>query len=189
MAPLPLWATCIKAFAEAARRGRVHLSTGRPAPLRVGSGTTPLSLGESEGYPYEDIAHFYVARRRQSKRSPSREDLQRAYADFLRDAIYEGKSVPSHVAVEIGVVSAAGQVPRSVITVAVLGGGERPLAFADRRAAEAWLSSISIEAKRGLRIMASGHGPERRHWIVRRVEVTAHLRPQAGGSRSEWQFC
>ena len=50
-------------FFEFAKKGRLHDDTGHPEPYQTCSQETLLSLGESENYPYEDIAYFYIALR------------------------------------------------------------------------------------------------------------------------------
>lgn len=50
-------------FFEKAVQGKLHKAKGKPAPFKIGSGETPISLGMSEGYAPEDIYHFYISRR------------------------------------------------------------------------------------------------------------------------------
>jgi hypothetical protein len=98
-------------FFEFAQKGRLHVYAGRTASRQIGSQTTALSLGESEGYSYEDIAFFYVAcgMPPESKRtwpeatekfgwiSDNMDRIETAYCDFISDALLESKSVPSEI--------------------------------------------------------------------------------------------
>lgn len=51
-------------FLSFALGGELQQATGAPAPYKVGTQKTPLSLGLSEGYTPQDIARFYVERNR-----------------------------------------------------------------------------------------------------------------------------
>ncbi|MFH0810465.1 MAG: hypothetical protein V2A77_08385 [Pseudomonadota bacterium] len=87
----------IEDFWALAGEGTQHKATGKPAPRKIGSQTTPLSLGESEGYSTGDIARFYLSRRLPKSEWPSigRPDTlarnQRAaefaLGEFRRDAL------------------------------------------------------------------------------------------------------
>ncbi len=105
------WQMYFDEFFELSKKGRLHDDTGDPSPYKIGSQETPLSLGESEDYPYEDIAFFYIARRMPVKikktwpieaRKPEwlTENLDRiemAYYEFIEDSLFEGKLIPSKI--------------------------------------------------------------------------------------------
>lgn len=90
-----------------AQSGKLHPNNGKPAPHKIGSQNTALSLGESEGYPPEDIAHFYLARRsrrigrdRELLTEPEMVDYSRR--EYVQDAVAEGKSVCAEILSECG---------------------------------------------------------------------------------------
>lgn len=91
---LPPWQMSLEEFAKTARRGKLHRATRKPPVTFIGSGMTPLSRGESEGYSAEDIAHFYVARRSAKDKKPTRNMIDYARMEYIQDAIIEGKEVP-----------------------------------------------------------------------------------------------
>src|ERR1041384_7713506 len=73
------WRLSPEEFLRVASRGRLHPANGVEPAVIVGTGETPLSLGESEGYPAEDIAHFYVARRTNRWQDVTPERVAAAY--------------------------------------------------------------------------------------------------------------
>jgi len=95
-------------FYEFAKKGKLYEATGEPAPKEIGTGETPLSLGESEEYSYEDIAHWYITRRmkinekknwvKKSKQfgwlAENMDQIEIAREEFIKDAIIEGKLSP-----------------------------------------------------------------------------------------------
>jgi len=92
-------------FYELAKMGRLYIATGKPASKKIGTGETPFSLGEREDYSYEDIAHWYIARRvkinekknwvkKSTKYGWLAENMGQveiAREEFIKDAITEGK--------------------------------------------------------------------------------------------------
>ena len=87
--------------------GELHPNEGKPAPHKIGSQETALSLGESEGYPPEDIAHFYLARRsrrigRDRGLVTEPEMIDYARREYVQDAMCEGKSVQPEILAELG---------------------------------------------------------------------------------------
>lgn len=102
----------------------------------------------------------------------------------MRDALYEGKDVPQELAREVGVVPPKGNAPPGASGVPTPAGGWRPLTFADRDAAQAWLESIDAEVRRerGLRVVRTVQGSEAVYWIVRRDSAPTDVPPNQNQS-------
>ena len=105
------WQMYFDEFFEFAKKGRLHDDIGDPSPYQIGSQETPLSLGESENYPCEDIAYFYIARRMPAKikktwpieaRMPewlteNQDMIEMAYYEFIKDSLFEDKLIPTKI--------------------------------------------------------------------------------------------
>lgn len=105
------WEMETEEFIKYAKKGKLHENTVSPSTYKIGSQQTALSLGESEGYPYEDIAYFYISRRMLKKYKKTWQEeilepgwtddnkdlLELAHYEFLSDAIYKGKKIPKYL--------------------------------------------------------------------------------------------
>ena len=78
------WRLPIDAFVAFAGNGRLHEATGVASPGEQ-KAETPLRMGELNKYSYQDIAHFYLWRRRG--------DPESGYLEFMADAFFEGKDL------------------------------------------------------------------------------------------------
>ena len=78
------WHLPLNAFVELAENGRLHEAMGSTIPGEE-KAETPLRMGELNGYSYQDIAHFYLWRRRG--------DPESGYLEFMNDALFEGKEL------------------------------------------------------------------------------------------------
>ena len=82
------WQLPIDAFVEFAKNGQVHEATGIAIPGEE-KAETPLKMGELNGYSYQDIAHFYLWRRRG--------DPESGYLELMNDALFEEKALSENV--------------------------------------------------------------------------------------------
>lgn len=76
-----LWEMTLDEFGATASRGRLVLATGKRVPGEMFA-RTPLRMGELNNYGNENIAHFYVSRRR---------DVAMGYEEMMADAVTEGR--------------------------------------------------------------------------------------------------
>ena len=107
------WEMTREEFKQAVTGGKLYSFTGKPAPYHIGSGATDISRGESEGYPANDIAAYYVARRVAmrnalfidkggvykilSKDVITEEGIDYGREEYIKDALLEGKPVPLEI--------------------------------------------------------------------------------------------
>ena len=78
------WHLPLNAFVKLAENGQLNEATGSTIPGEE-KADTPLRMGELNEYSYQEIAHFYLWRRRG--------DPEIGYLEFINDALFEGREL------------------------------------------------------------------------------------------------
>lgn len=82
------WDMTLEEFREAVGRGKLHQATGQ-AIAGESEATSPIQMGELNGYSDDDIAHFYA--KRAGIGTPNKLSVEIGYDELLSDAIMEGR--------------------------------------------------------------------------------------------------
>jgi hypothetical protein len=79
-----------KEFEQMAVRGRLHKQDNSviPSDSELDEAQTPVELGRLYGYTEDDIAHFYMSRRR---------GVETSYIEYVRD-LQQAKIPPAEIA-------------------------------------------------------------------------------------------